>query len=75
MVLGGQSKRSDGFALQTSFMFVNLTNKCRRLRQGILKERFDTRDYQDYTNWSRVSMGKIPDVEKYIAAMPRVLKL
>jgi histidinol-phosphate aminotransferase len=30
--------------------------------------------YQDYTNWSRVSMGKIPDVEQYVAAMPKVLE-
>ena len=29
--------------------------------------------YQDYTNWSRVSMGKIPDVQKYIDNLPKVI--
>jgi histidinol-phosphate aminotransferase len=30
--------------------------------------------YRDYTNWSRVSMGKIADVQMYIDALPAALE-
>ena len=61
---------------QTSFMFVNLGSiNAEDFRQGMAKENVLIRGiYQDYTNWSRVSMGKIPDVEQYVAAMPKVLE-
>lgn len=61
---------------QTSFMFVNLGSiNAEEFRQGMAKQNVLIRGvYQDYTNWSRVSMGKIPDVEQYIAAMPKVLE-
>ena len=29
--------------------------------------------YRDYTNWSRVSTGKIKDVNQYIKALPKVI--
>ena len=29
--------------------------------------------YRDYTNWSRVSTGKIKDVSQYIKALPKVI--
>ncbi|RPG27818.1 MAG: aminotransferase class I/II-fold pyridoxal phosphate-dependent enzyme [Gammaproteobacteria bacterium TMED92] len=60
---------------QTSFMFVNLGDiSAEDFRLGMAKQNVLIRGiYQDYTHWSRVSMGKIPDVEKYIAAMPKVL--
>ena len=29
--------------------------------------------YRTYTNWSRVSMGKIADVQRYIDTMPYAL--
>ena len=29
--------------------------------------------YQDYTSWSRVSAGRIEDVEQYVKALPQVL--
>tara|TARA_B100001093_G_scaffold516162_1_gene594284 strand:+ start:952 stop:2106 length:1155 start_codon:yes stop_codon:yes gene_type:complete len=61
---------------QTSFMFVNLGSiNAEDFRQGMAKENVLIRGiYQDYKNWSRVSMGKIPDVQKYVAAMPKVLE-
>ena len=61
---------------QTSFMFVNLGSiNAEDFRQGMAKENVLIRGiYQDYTNWSRVSMGKMPDVEQYVAAMPKVLE-
>ena len=61
---------------QTSFMFVNLGSvNAEQFRQGMAEQNVLIRGiYQDYTNWSRVSMGKIPDVEQYIAAIPKVLE-
>ena len=29
--------------------------------------------YRDYNNWSRVSMGRIEDVQMYVDEMPKVL--
>ena len=60
---------------QTSFMFVNLGGlNAEVFRQEMAKENVLIRGiYQDYTNWSRVSMGKIPDVQKYINSLPKVL--
>ena len=60
---------------QTSFMFVNIGDlNAEVFRQEMAKENVLIRGiYQDYTNWSRVSMGKIPDVQKYIDSLPKVL--
>ena len=60
---------------QTSFMFVNLgAMSANKFRAGMAKENVLIRGvYQDYVHWSRVSMGKIEDVEKYVNAMPKVL--
>jgi histidinol-phosphate aminotransferase len=30
--------------------------------------------YRDYTGWSRVSTGRIPDVQHFVDALPRVLE-
>jgi len=30
--------------------------------------------YRTYNNWSRVSMGKIADVKRYVDAMPAALE-
>jgi histidinol-phosphate aminotransferase len=30
--------------------------------------------YRNHKNWSRVSMGKIDDLQKYINALPEVLE-
>ena len=60
---------------QTSFMFVDLGDlNAETFRQEMAKENVLIRGiYQDYTNWSRVSMGKIPDVQKYINSLPKVI--
>ena len=29
--------------------------------------------YGDYHNWSRVSMGNLSDVQRYVDALPKVL--
>ncbi|QIL91081.1 pyridoxal phosphate-dependent aminotransferase [Microbulbifer harenosus] len=59
----------------TNFMFVNLGDlNAETFRAEMEKESVFIRGiYRDYTNWSRVSMGFIEDVEKYTSALPKVL--
>ncbi|MFD1215872.1 pyridoxal phosphate-dependent aminotransferase [Microbulbifer celer] len=59
----------------TNFMFVNLGDlNAETFRQEMEKEGVLIRGiYRDYTNWSRVSMGHLEDVEKYTSALPKVL--
>ncbi len=59
----------------TNFMFVNLGDlNAETFRAEMEKENVLIRGiYRDYTNWSRVSMGYLEDVEKYTSALPKVL--
>ena len=60
---------------ETSFVFVNLGKlNAEEFRQEMAKHNVLIRGiYQDYTNWSRVSCGKIHDVQQYVSALPTVL--
>ncbi|MFV8783450.1 pyridoxal phosphate-dependent aminotransferase [Microbulbifer sp. SA54] len=59
----------------TNFIFVNLgdlnaeTFRTEMEKEGVLIRGI----YRDYTNWSRVSMGHLEDVQKYTSAIPKVL--
>ena len=59
----------------TNFMYVDLgkrnaeTFRQAMQEQGVLIKGI----YRDYTNWSRVSMGLLEDVAKYVKALPPVL--
>ena len=59
----------------TNFMFVNLGDlNAETFREEMAKENVLIRGiYRDYTNWSRVSMGYIEDVQQYTSALPKVL--
>lgn len=59
----------------TNFMFVDLGDlNAETFRAEMEKENVFIRGiYRDYTNWSRVSMGRIEDVQKYASALPKVL--
>ncbi|MEM6810712.1 MAG: histidinol-phosphate transaminase [Pseudomonadota bacterium] len=60
----------------TSFVFVDLggTN-AEVFRQKMAAQRVLIRGiYQDYISWSRVSAGRLEDVERYVAALPLVLE-
>lgn len=59
----------------TNFMFVDLGDlNAETFRAEMQKENVLIRGiYRDYTNWSRVSMGRIEDVQKYASALPKVL--
>lgn len=60
---------------QTNFVFVNLGG----LDAEIFRQKMAARNvlirgiYGDYTHWSRVSMGRLEDVERYVKALPAVL--
>ena len=60
---------------QTNFVFVDLGDiNADAFRKEMEKERVLIRGiYRDYTNWSRVSVGRPEAVQQYITALPRVL--
>lgn len=59
----------------TNFVFVNLGD----LDANVFRAEMEKRNvlirgvYRDYTNWSRVSMGKLEDVAMYVNALPAAL--
>ncbi|MGA0841081.1 MAG: pyridoxal phosphate-dependent aminotransferase [Pseudomonadales bacterium] len=59
----------------TNFLFVNLgALNAEEFRVKMAARNVLVRGiYRDYTNWSRVSMGRIEDLERYVAALPAVL--
>lgn len=61
---------------QTSFVFVNLgAVSADVFREEMAKRNVLIRGiYQDYTGWSRVTAGRIEDVEQYVAALPAALE-
>jgi histidinol-phosphate aminotransferase len=61
---------------ETSFVFVNLGKlNAQDFREEMAKRNVLIRGiYQDYNNWSRVSCGKIYDVQQYVANMPKALE-
>ncbi len=59
----------------TNFMFVNLGSlNAETFRQKMAQRNVLIRGiYGSYTNWSRVSMGRLEHVQMYIDALPAVL--
>ncbi|MFT7287598.1 MAG: histidinol-phosphate aminotransferase [Halieaceae bacterium] len=60
---------------QTNFIFADLGSiNAEAFRQAMEKEKVLIRGiYRDYSNWSRVSMGRIEHVQMYVDALPKVL--
>lgn len=60
---------------ETNFMFVNLrTKNAESFRQAMADRNVLIRGiYRDYTHWSRVSMGKLEDIQQYVDALPAAL--
>mgnify|MGYP000895818470 CR=1 FL=1 len=60
----------------TNFIFVNLGDgNAEYFRQAMAEQDVLIRGiYRTYDNWSRVSMGKIGDVKRYVDAMPSALE-
>jgi histidinol-phosphate aminotransferase len=65
-----------GLPSATNFVFVDLgKGNAEIFRQKMAEQNVLIRGiYQDYDNWSRVSMGLIPDVQKYVNALPKALE-
>ena len=61
---------------ETNFIFVNLGNiDANDFRDEMLKQNILIRGkYGEYHNWSRVSMGQLSDVKRYVDALPLVLQ-
>ncbi|MEM9620538.1 MAG: histidinol-phosphate transaminase [Pseudomonadota bacterium] len=59
----------------TNFVFVDLGQRSAEDFRVAMAERnvLIRGIYQDYTQWSRVSMGLLQDVEQYVAALPAAL--
>jgi histidinol-phosphate aminotransferase len=64
-----------GLPSQTNFIFADLGDiNAQDFREAMEKEKVLIRGiYRDYTNWSRVSMGKLEHVQMYVDALPKVL--
>ncbi|EAQ98557.1 pyridoxal phosphate-dependent aminotransferase [Congregibacter litoralis] len=64
-----------GLPSQTNFIFVDLGSiNAQTFREEMAKENVLIRGiYRDYTNWSRVSMGRLEHVQMYVDALPKVL--
>jgi len=62
---------------ETNFMFVNLGDKnAESFRKAMADRNVLIRGiYRDYTHWSRVSMGKLEDVQQYVDALPAALEV
>ena len=60
---------------QTNFIFVNLGEiDANDFKDEMLKQNILIRGkYGEFHNWSRVSMGKLSDVQRYIDALPAAL--
>jgi histidinol-phosphate aminotransferase len=60
----------------TNFVFVDLgQGNAEIFRQKMAEQNVLIRGiYRDYNSWSRVSMGMISDVQKYVDALPRALE-
>ena len=65
------------FALpsQTNFVFVNLGHRsAEKFRAAMQKRKVMIRGvYRDYMQWSRVSMGRLEDIQMYVDALPAAL--
>ena len=61
---------------ETNFMFIDLENlDAEEFRQVMADQGVLIRGiYRDYTNWSRVSMGMLEDVQMFIDNLPIALE-
>jgi len=60
---------------QANFLYVDLgTRNADTFRRAMAEQKVMIRGiYRDYTQWSRVSMGLLEDVERYTQVLPQVL--
>ena len=59
---------------QTNFVYFKSGLPANDLSAKLLTKQIEIRgQYMDYTDWSRVSMGKIEDVERFCKALPEAI--
>lgn len=59
---------------QTNFIFFKSGKPANELRDALAAQSINIRgQYMDYTDWSRVSMGRLEDVERFCTALPQAL--
>lgn len=59
---------------QTNFVYFQSGLSANDLQKAMAAEKISIRgQYMDYTPWTRVSTGKIEDVERFCKALPRLL--
>jgi len=65
-----------GAPSQTNFIFVDLKDRsAEEFRKNMADQNVLIRGiYRDYTTWSRVSMGYLSDMERYVKALPKALE-
>ena len=61
---------------KANFIFVNLGSlNADKFKESMAKRNIIISGiYRNHNNWSRVSMGKINDIQRYINAMPEALE-
>ena len=59
---------------QTNFVYFQSGLPANDLQKAFAAEQISIRgQYMDYTPWSRVSTGKLEDVERFCKALPRMI--
>ncbi|MDJ0920034.1 MAG: histidinol-phosphate transaminase [Henriciella sp.] len=59
---------------QTNFVYFKSGLEANDVQKAMNEKKISVRgQYMDYNEWTRVSMGKIPDVERFCKALPEVI--
>ncbi|MEM6557482.1 MAG: histidinol-phosphate transaminase, partial [Pseudomonadota bacterium] len=59
---------------QTNFVYFKSGQEANDVQKAMAERKISVRgQYMDYNEWTRVSMGKIADVERFCKALPEVL--
>ncbi len=65
----------DHLPSEANFLYVDVRGSAEDFRQKMEARGIIVRGvYGDHTRWSRVSMGRLEDVERYVAALPEVVE-
>ena len=58
----------------TNFVYFKSGKEANDVQKAFAEKKISVRgQYMDYNEWTRVSMGKIEDVERFCKALPQVL--
>ncbi|MEL6245685.1 MAG: aminotransferase class I/II-fold pyridoxal phosphate-dependent enzyme, partial [Pseudomonadota bacterium] len=59
---------------QTNFVYFKSGKPANDVQAAMMERKISVRgQYMDYADWTRVSMGKLDDVERFCKALPEVL--